>query len=212
MTAEKLITRLNPSTMQYTIGRGGVPALTPQDVAGAAGIVRDKFGFDLACLAHWPDAAQHNQARMLRAVEARQHDEWSQREDALLDAELRLAAGLPGGLAMRGRAQEARWPNWRRGHGHYVGIGVLVVAEVRKPAACHVCDGRGHRMQDAVVRACEHCAGTGRWRATGRARAKLLGMDESTYRQSWRPIYDWTEQMCAEAKRKAMDQLTAALG
>ncbi len=45
----KLLARLNPTTVRYDIGRGGMPELTPQDIAGALAMVPAGLGRELIC-------------------------------------------------------------------------------------------------------------------------------------------------------------------
>lgn len=43
MSVDELLGRLEPTGPKFDIGRGGIPQLTPQDIAAALGMCEDKF-------------------------------------------------------------------------------------------------------------------------------------------------------------------------
>lgn len=60
-SAARLLARLAPKSMPRMPGQGGVPNLTPQDIAAALGLaaqgsLRDRIAVDVLCLRHWPEA------------------------------------------------------------------------------------------------------------------------------------------------------------
>lgn len=71
-SAAKLLARLAPKSMPRMPGQGGVPALTPQDIAAALGFaargsVHDRLAVEVLCLRHWPEAFEGPQARKVAA-------------------------------------------------------------------------------------------------------------------------------------------------
>jgi hypothetical protein len=66
--AARLLARLTPKSMPLMPGQGGIPSLTPQDIAAALGLaargsVRDRIAVDVLCLRHWPEAFDGPQVR-----------------------------------------------------------------------------------------------------------------------------------------------------
>lgn len=66
--AARLLTRLAPKSMPRMPGQGGIPSLTPQDIAAALGLaargrLRDRMAVEVLCLRHWPEAFEGPQVR-----------------------------------------------------------------------------------------------------------------------------------------------------
>lgn len=66
--AARLLARLAPKSMPRMPGQGGIPSLTPQDIAAALGLaargsVRDRIAVEVLCLRHWPEAFDGPQVR-----------------------------------------------------------------------------------------------------------------------------------------------------
>lgn len=66
--AARLLARLAPKSMPRMPGQGGIPSLTPQDIAAALGLaargsVRDRIAVEVLCLRHWPEAFEGPQVR-----------------------------------------------------------------------------------------------------------------------------------------------------
>lgn len=66
--AARLLARLAPKSMPRMPGQGGIPSLTPQDIAAALGLaargsVRDRLAVEVLCLRHWPEAFDGPQVR-----------------------------------------------------------------------------------------------------------------------------------------------------
>lgn len=73
--AARLLARLAPKSMPRMPGQGGIPSLTPQDIAAALGLaargsLRDRIAVDVLCLRHWPEAFEGPQVRNLAAEAA----------------------------------------------------------------------------------------------------------------------------------------------
>ncbi len=74
-SAARLLARLAPKSMPRMPGQGGIPSLTPQDIAAALGLaargsVRDRLAVEVLCLRHWPEAFDGPQVRKVAAVPA----------------------------------------------------------------------------------------------------------------------------------------------
>ena len=72
-SAAKLLARLAPKSMPRMPGQGGIPSLTPQDIAAALGLaargsVRDRLAVEVLCLRHWPEAFEGPEVRKIAAV------------------------------------------------------------------------------------------------------------------------------------------------
>ncbi len=69
----------------------------------------------------------------------------------------------------------------------------------------------GERRVGALVKVCTACGGSGAVPASDRKRAAALGRDESTYRTTWRGLYEWLLERMGVAERQAATQLQEAL-
>lgn len=74
-SAAKLLARLAPKSMPRMPGQGGIPSLTPQDIAAALGLaargsVRDRLAVEVLCLRHWPEAFEGPEVRKVAAAPA----------------------------------------------------------------------------------------------------------------------------------------------
>jgi len=223
MHTGKTMARLHAKPASWSIGSGGIPDMTAQDIAAALGTIGDSLGRELLCRVWWPDGAEHTEKHLADALTAMQRKEWIGREKAMQDA-LWLVASHTGGASLR-RAQRKyadaharRWPMWiadvdmaqeSPGYGR-VRVGVLT--EISRPGLCHTCGGRGEVRQRGLVVTCSDCRGTGRRRISDRSRAQILGIDESTYRRGkWRDVYMWTLELCTDAMADADRAMRLAL-
>lgn len=75
----KLLARLNPKQSQYEVGSGGIPTLTPQDIAAALGMVHDVLGREILCHVWWPDGAARSRQQLLDHLRDLQLGEWMAR-------------------------------------------------------------------------------------------------------------------------------------
>lgn len=71
-SAARLLARLAPKSMPRMPGQGGIPSLTPQDIAAALGLaargsVRDRLAVEVLCLRHWPEAFEGPEVRKIAA-------------------------------------------------------------------------------------------------------------------------------------------------
>ena len=215
MHPAKLLSRLNPATVRYDIGRGGMPELTGTDVAMALGFVGPGLGRELLCRLWWPDGAALSARDLDRLLMDAQLTEWRARADALVTAQ--LAAGYAESRDQRARAEaglaEAKARMWPRlgPDSCYEMVRAAVLAEMSAECLCPACRGRGFLLVDAKVAACRYCQTTGRARVSDRNRAELIGKDSAAYHRHYATVYEWTLEFCTEAIRPAQNQLRRAV-
>jgi hypothetical protein len=209
----KLIARLNPASIRYGVGRGGIPELTPQDIAGALGMVPNGLGREIFCHLWWPDGARLTQAQLLDYLVRAQFEEWSRRADILRAAQIaHYLADDPGrAKAQLQAAKDQMWPGIA-GHTIYRLIRLAVLLEMAAPSLCQSCGGRGEVKQVSLMVQCDECHGEGRRGRSDRQRAASINRDISNYVRTWRGPYEWLYAHCRDAEDKAVHQFEAALG
>lgn len=188
MIDEKLA-MLNPATCRFDFGRGGAPALTPQDLAAAIGMTPAGIGRELLIASGWPDAADKRrivglacasaEVEMRRQIEERTREGMRYALDRWHDGH-------------RARPMQAVtcWP--RNACERMPVIAVACAAEATQRMLCPDCDGHGHAMQGALSVPCTTCRASGIIPVSDRARARMIGIDESTYRRDgWALVYGW---------------------
>lgn len=92
----RLIARLGAASAKLEGGRGGIPDLTPQDIAGAMGYARQTLGRDadlamgVFCACWWPDTAEGRGGwlQLWRRLMIEAHRRWGAAEDAELTFDL----------------------------------------------------------------------------------------------------------------------------
>ncbi|QDY48780.1 hypothetical protein [Stenotrophomonas maltophilia] len=191
----ELLARLNPQTVKFNTGRGGVPELTNHDILGALSDVPAGLGRDLLEYGAWPDGAA------LRAVEisSRIHKlvmaEWSAREQAYIEA--KVERGLVVSLARYHRKTlEFR-------------TRAELDAKVDEARARRWPEKMGDRLEDVVKVAVGDLFGMER--SSNRDRAKDMGMSESGYREVWASVVDWVYTAMQDAEAEAGRQMWRAL-
>ncbi len=85
-----------------------------------------------------------------------------------------------------------------------------VVDELSTPQLCPCCHGRGTACR-GVGEGVYGVRGSGAVPASDRKRAAAIGRDESTYRTTWRGLYEWLLERMGVAERQAATQLQEAL-
>jgi len=216
----RLMARLNPKNVRFDVGSGGIPELTPQDIAAALGCVEDGIGREMLCQVWWPDGARLTESNLLEVLTTAQRMEWQRREDEMLNAMLAVAQN--GSRAQRAfaYAHENRWPGMvRMDHGlphvnpHYASIRMAVLREISGTGLCPLC--KGHTViQSATgpICVCPLCTGSGHQSVSDRSRAEACGIDWKTYRQRWAGVYEWTALLCLDSQRRASHQMLRAIG
>ncbi len=225
----ELMGRLGPTTVKFDTGRGGVPALTNQDIAAALGMVPAGLGRELLEALWWPESGARRSQRVRQAVIALVAPEYIRQQQALSLARTefgiaKACMGWAGGAVTdaqrveRSRAEAKLeavralcWPNNTMEQ-----LGALTAAVISEMAGaenCDACDGR--RVQAAhdgsgVVQ-CECCDGTGLEALSGRKRAIAIGADKSAYQRFWQPVYEWMLERMRGAEREAAEAFNRAL-
>ena len=213
-----LLARLNAKNSRFDVGSGGLPELTPTDIAGALAMVPDSVGRDLLCLRDWPDSFFEVAPRALQRMNNMLMSEWVRRESAMTDA--MLAVAMKGSRAQNlfAIAHTNRWPSivvvsmggLRDRHDIYPKIAPAVIVELVSPNQCNTCTGRGFVGTRTGPTQCTRCQGSGIIPRGNTQRAEMLGTTESGYRQTWDRVYTWLLQPCADYLAQAGRQLSQA--
>ena len=212
-----LLARLNAKNARFDIGSGGTPELTPSMIAGVIALVTAGLGRELLCRLWWPDGAQLSESDIDQLLCEAQLGEWRERMDAMVTAQLAVAYAENQPLAARQRAgnrlDAARARMWPRiGPGScYADIRRAVLAEMTAECLCGGCNGRSFTVVDGKVALCSSCKGSGKARVSDRSRASAIGRDESTYRDAWRPVYEWTLHLCQDVLTPAEEAFARAV-
>ncbi len=214
MHVGKLMARLNAKNVRFDVGSGGLPDLTPQDIAAALGMVPSGLGRELLCRLWWPDGSLLTARELSRILQQTIRAEWASRESALLDGLLAVASHT-GGESLRqaqrkyADAHANRWPkylvNADTGEVNkvYENMARCVVFEIVEPKHCPTCTGRGHVKSDTGPKRCERCEGGGVVSYGNTRRARHLGVIESAYRQRWDKPYTWLLEYATDHLREA---------
>lgn len=213
----KLMARLNPPTVRYDIGRGGLPELTAQDIAAAVAMVPAGLGRELLCRIWWPDGARLTAHDLDCILMDAQMGEWRERAEVLLNAQLKQAYAQSQAQRVRAIADAgvaaAKAKTWPRigPQSCYAAIRKAVLVEMSAACRCTACDGRGKVLTIKGVVDCTACDGTCRQEISDRARAEMIERDAKTYREIWSPVYEWTMDHCRAALSPANARLRAAV-
>jgi len=222
----RLVARLNPASVRYDVGRGGTPELTAQDIAAALAFVPAGLGREVFCALWWPDGARLSRRDLLGKVTRIVGEEWRRQAQAL--AEARIDLGIAHAIAGWGhhtspeqrrnidaaaRALEARkrrcWPD--KLPDRLPAILESVLEEIAMPNLCAQCGGRAQAIVGALLVKCSVCDGRGTLPVSDRKRARAIGVDESTYRETWRDCYGWIYRTVADAENEAAKGMASAL-
>ncbi|MGY0302106.1 hypothetical protein R3J36_06335 [Xylella fastidiosa subsp. multiplex] len=222
----RLLARLNPSTIRYDTLPGGVPELTAQDIAHALGLVPAGLGREVLQACWWPDGAALRRGPLRDAAVALVVPEIRRQQQRLLEARTdvgivkacmgwtRATTSAQQAALRRAeeRLEEAKAQLWPQATLEMLPVLVAaVVDELSTPQLCPCCHGRGERRVGALVKVCTACGGSGAVPASDRKRAAAIGRDESTYRTTWRSLYEWLLERMGVAERQAATQLQEAL-
>lgn len=222
MHAAELMARLNPSTVRYDIGRGGIPELTSQDIAAAVSMVPAGLGRDLLCYLYWPDQTGISKKQMDRFLLDIQLKEWTSRELSMYRALAAVAcedAAENRFVATRqySEANSRRWPRLSAGGDDvsivkpYELMRKAVLEEISHPRQCPDCRGEGRLRKRDVAEACSRCQGGGIVRFGTTWRATKLKMKESSFNQRWAGPYDWLYSTLSDALQEAERDLQKAV-
>lgn len=232
----RLMARLNPSGMRFGASFGGIPELTPQDIAAALGMLRDPgdpekkrpldpFAREVFCAIWWQDGARLNEKELLALIGVKQYAEMGRQQRALQIARLDLHIAQDGIAAKEGgatlsekrtrdrlesRVAELKKAAWPGQPDVYPKIRSAALAEVVRPEHCPQCKGRGAFKSDAVVVVCQQCDGTGAGLVSDRQRAGHIERDPKAYRETWKPVYEWTYALIRDGEADAIKAMRFA--
>jgi DnaJ-class molecular chaperone len=214
---DELLGRLEATTVKFDIGRGGVPTLTPQDIAAALGMCQDKRAAKVyQCFAG--ETADPKELDFI--VATIQFEEWRNRADRMLEAQLAVASA---DMALGGRqdakrrakllmdgAKAAMWPPLVEET--YAAMRRTLIAELRSPKICHICNGRKAVKHGELLVECMTCLGTGKTAISNNRRALHMGICKSSYIRTWGKVYEWTYRHINDAICDGRDAFRKALG
>lgn len=220
MNIRKMLARLNAKAPQYTIGSGGIPEFTPQDIAAALGMVDDVIGREIFCMAWWPDGGALTRKDLRDGLKNLLFDEYTVRHRAASAAKLNFhmleSAQSEEGKRQRSKAlselDNANDNLWPENFTRYGDVADTVVVEICAPKICKTCGGRGEMIIESKIITCEPCKGMGLLAASHSWRAQGIGVGESAYRSTWRSVYEWLYDKAARRESAAAQQLARALG
>ncbi|WP_057921138.1 hypothetical protein [Lysobacter capsici] len=223
----ELLGRLNPTNVKFDIGQGGgVPDLTPQDIAAALAFVPVGLGREVFARLWWPDGARLSPFQLDRLMSNMVHTEAARRRHHLagLQTDLHMLEEIQHVqrastgetrdriASMQRRIEEQKRKVWPHSPVVHVAIREAVLLEMARPNLCVTCAGWGMAFGDDRIMA--HCATCGGHRvvaSSDRARAARIGRDESSYRASWKGLYEWLFGRVLDAEQDAARELSRAL-
>jgi hypothetical protein len=222
MNIRKLMGRLNANAGSMDGGRGGIPEMTPQDIAAAIGMARDEIGREIFCFAWWPDAAKLLHSDLHASLRKLLLTEFSKRFTALSETKLALhmlesgerknGAPTRALIAAQEAVQKAGENSWPRSMEKYDDIVEAVITEVCAPRQCPNCGGKGQMMHGALAVKCGRCKGRGTVPLNKSWRARHIGVGETAYRTVWRQPYEWLYAFVSEHEACAAEEIRTALG
>jgi hypothetical protein len=214
--------RLNAANVRFDVGAGGgAPALTPQDVAAAIGMVPEGIGRELLLYVYWPDGAARRKGLLMQLLQSAQLAEHNDREQAvhgtLFQAAISTGPARIRATQAHNAAQLARWPQLvvktepLKFAERYELIRLAVLEELAHPRACPECQGRELRDRHGVEKTCARCMGRGVVEYGPTWRAKQLDMKRAAFLQRWESPYLWlldlARSMLAEAETALLSKL-----
>jgi len=220
MHVGKMMARLNPKNVRFDVGSGGIPELTPQDIAAALGMVEDGIGREMLCQVWWPDGAKLTEAHLHEVLADAQRQEWQRREDEMLNAMLAVAQRGDRARGIYASAHSHRWPRLIHVKMEmafvapgYQKIRMAVIKEMQGAGLCPSCHGRTLVISEqGRVSACPSCLGSGHQTISSRARAEACRIDWKTFHDDWQRVYEWTAELCSQSLLRAHRQFVAAIG
>lgn len=225
MNVRKLMGRLNAATCRFDIGRGGIPDLTPQDIAAALAMVEDPFAREVFCAVWWPDGAKLTRDNLLRLVALKQRQEIERQMRKVQVARLELHIVKDEIAARRNmtdemrrereraerRLADAKKASWPQDSAMYHTIRVAALEELAAPNLCKTCNGIGVALAGDLKIACVTCSGHGTVPVSDRQRADRIGKMQTSYKEHWKAPYEWTFSVMRNAETCAGYAISDAL-
>ncbi|ATS39265.1 MULTISPECIES: hypothetical protein [Xanthomonas] len=222
----ELLARLNPANVKFDTGRGGLPELTNQDIAGALAFIPAGLGREVFIACHWPDGAKLSRRRITAMFQHLALTEYRKRLNRLTDARVDHGIAVSirrweGAETAEQRAEVYRtqarldlardelWPDSLPEM--LPALLKTIIEEVASPRNCAACEGRGAVIAGELLVECKDCAGTGHAKNSDGWRAKKLGKDPANFRRDWRPCYQWLFERVRDAESEAAQSMTHAV-
>ena len=218
----EMLARLNPQTVKFDTGRGGVAELTNQDIAAALAFVPAGLGREVLTACWWPDGGDRR--RVLDGVLTAVSVEWRRQAERMAEArtELGIAEACAGWSSTpatlrevaraRARYERVRDECWPKEMGAMLPpIVQACLEQIAKRHQCPACEGRGERQRGELRVRCEKCGGTGIVSVSESHRARLLDRHVETFRRHWARPYGWVLSLMIEREQEAAAQLRRAL-
>jgi hypothetical protein len=226
--ARKLLGWLNPKISRLDGIGGGKPDITPQDVSGALGFIKDDLAREIVCALWWRDGARLTADQLDTKIRRMILDEYARRsleaQIAKLDChivqgeiELRRMvseadrADLAAARSKRSHADAARWP-WNPDV--YARMPSAILKELRDDHLCPSCHGIGFLCRDddpSPIVVCDKCQGSGHQSAPKVARAEALKITEAAYRLVWGSAFEWAFANVVEKENEGRWQIIRQL-
>lgn len=213
----KLMAKLMPRSPSFGMGSGGVPDLTPQDVAAAIGMCPPGLGRELMCRLWWPDGAKSSEAQLEHIMMRGLLAESLRRRHALGVAKFAVHIAESGdpriskarALSDLKQAQANSWPHFTRESAPtYRALCFAAIIEMGGPRQCKACGGSGYvKSKDGVIRPCTRCETRGVVPHTDVERAAWCGLSYSQFRQRWAEVYGWLFRHCVDEEALARKRL-----
>ena len=223
--SRELMARLNIPAARLSMGTGGVPEMTSEGIAFAmAAIAGDMDGAVFADI-WWDQRPAIERARMadtMRNVFIREQgrranlEAIAKLEHHIIESEVHTRRTVTSvereilNIAEK-KVEAAKSETWPWNTAVYAVLYPSIVAEIRRPQLCPVCEGHGTITRMNLLQECQLCRGSGKARETNTWRAESLGLTEGSYRQRWHRVYDWAFRRIARSEMVALKQFKAAL-
>lgn len=188
-SAVEKLARLNPANVKFDIGSGGIPELTPQDIAAGLAYVPAGLGREVLIAVGWPDGA--DMRRLIGMACDLAHAEIQRQHEAITRAGIDYAISKWNRRRVPAKPETAKqWP--RTAYDRLPDIIVACVEEIAKPNHCTSCNGRGEILRADLKVMCPHCGGSGIVPVSDRKRAAAMGLSHQTYSErGWDRVYNW---------------------
>lgn len=222
----ELLGRLNPQTVKFDTGRGGIAELTNQDIAAALAFVPAGLGREVLIACWWPDGGRLGRGVLMRHVVALVSQEWAVQGRQLAEArtDLGIAEAIAGwnGVVTGEQRRElerarARWECvrdrvWPKEMPAMLPtLTTAVLGEIAGRSHCERCEGRGETMAGELRVMCPACQGRGIVPVSDRQRAERIGRHVESYRRHWSGAYLWLLDAMLAAEQQAARHLAGAL-
>lgn len=194
--ARKLMGRLYPVVQQIRdqeSSGGGGERISPQDIAGAVGMLPDCVEKRIFLAMNWPESVDIPE--LFHDLHHELYVRWSVLETSFhKDFCRRLGSNLP----------HSNPPErWKHSPRVYARIPAACLVEVMSGTVCPVCCGE--------VEECPACGGTGLVPLSYSKRAELLTLSRRTFCRDWTPPYVWMLKRMRKADDLVARSLAAAL-